>query len=180
MTEQAGWIEELGILPPSSGSVTVFGESTVDQLAYLLDADRGDLLVTVQSLLRLQDRAVPPYAMRTGDWSLDLPAAVARSVVSGIVTTTVLQALGADSVPVVVLSLIAPLLFAVRRVEIRASDLVVHASLRQTAPDSGTSPRELYDRLPAEIAAEMTYLQFADVVDRLFQAWPGEESGGYD
>jgi nucleoside phosphorylase len=170
MTEPAGWIEELGILPPSSGSVTAFDESSVDHIAYLLDTDLRDLMVTVQSLLRLHDRALPTYAMRTGKWSLDLPTAVAKSVITGIVTTTVLQALGADSVPVVVLSLIAPLLFAVKRVEIRASDLVVHASLRQAAPQSEASLRELYERLPAEIAAEMTFLQFADVVDRLSQA----------
>lgn len=170
MNDSADWIDELGVLKPSSGPVTVLDESSIDQMAYLLDADPRELMVSMQCLLRLHDRPLPPYAMRTGKWSLDVPAAIAKSVVSGIVTTTVLQALGADSIPVAILSTVAPFLFDIRRVEVRASDLLVYASLRHVALDTQTNLSDLYQSLPRSVLNEITFTQFVDIVERLSRA----------
>jgi len=50
---------------------------------------------TLRGMLRMQGAEVPPFEIGTGTWRIDLPGAVAKSVVSGMLAATVLRLLGA-------------------------------------------------------------------------------------
>lgn len=138
----------------------------VDRVADLLDADPARVAITLRSLLP----DLPGFEMRTRTWRVDLPTAVARSVVSGVAGATVLQQLGGSSVPAAILAAVASLAFTIRRVEVTGSEALVLAQLHAVV---GTEPRDLTDlylALPAGMRAELTLRELADVIDQLVTA----------
>ncbi|MEW1761234.1 SEFIR domain-containing protein [Streptomyces cyaneofuscatus] len=142
----------------------------LERLAALLDMDPTELSVTVRSLVRVHGGETPAFEMRTDVWRIDLPVAVAKSVLVGAIATSVLQLLGADAVPVAVVSAVAPLVFEVRRVELRPSDAVIHARLTAAAGGDPHRLEDLHRLLPSEVRAELSLAEFADVVERLLRA----------
>lgn len=107
-----------------------------------------------------------PFEVRTGEWTLDLPAATARAAVNSAFLTALLTALGEQSLPAILLSMMVPFLFDVQRVEISASDRYVYAQMLEHAPDSGKITA-WYRRLPDHVRAELSELEFRDLLQRL-------------
>lgn len=114
--------------------------------------------------------AADGYEIRTGGWRLDLPAAVAKAAACSTVTTILLRGVGADSVPATVLSIVAPLLFELERIEVSAEDLIVHAYLTEAASNDVLHLAELYERLPVDVQSELSVREFAGAVERLRDA----------
>lgn len=123
-----------------------------------------------RAVLRARNTVADGYEIRTGAWRLDLTAAAAKAVACGTVTTVVLRGLGAESIPATVLSIIAPLLFELDRIEVGADDLVVHAFLVEAARGETVHLGELYERLPNDVRDELSLREFAGIVERLRDA----------
>lgn len=156
-------------------SAAIAGEGTIDsEFVAALEAAFDLRSTEVRTVLRSAPRATGTTAegfeIRTGAWRLDLSAAVAKAAACGTVTTLVLRGLGTDSIPATVLSIIAPLLFELERVEISAGDLVVHAHLTDAIGTDVVQLREMYERLPDDIRDELSVREFVDTVERLLES----------
>jgi hypothetical protein len=95
---------------------------------------------------------------------------VAKAAACSTVTTILLRGVGADSVPATVLSIVAPLLFELERIEVSAEDLIVHAYLTEAASNDVLHLAELYERLPVDVQSELSVREFAGAVERLRDA----------
>lgn len=154
---------------------TLAGEQAIDaafsdSLATVFGADPMVAASVVRSTLRAHAVTPPAWEMRTGGWRIDLPAAVAKSVATTAVATATMLALDVGSIPVTVLSVVAPMLFEIERIEVGAEDLWVHAHLTHSASGSGESLVELYRSLPDAVQEELSPREFAGVVERLLSA----------
>ncbi|MFJ9350777.1 SEFIR domain-containing protein [Streptomyces sp. NPDC101237] len=158
------------LLPKVTEDRISLDAAVLERLADLLDMDLAEVSVTVRSLVRGHGGDVSAYEMRTNTWRIDLPVAIAKSVLVGVVATSVLQLLGADAVPVAVIGMVAPLVFEIRRVELRPSDAVIHARLSLITDGNSHRLDDLYGMLPADVRAELSLTKFADVIERLLQA----------
>jgi hypothetical protein len=148
------------------------GDGVVD--AELLDAFSEvlrypveDVRLALAGALRARGTPASRLEIRTGAWRVDLETAVLKAVSCSIVTTLVLQGLGADSIPASVLSIVAPFLFELERVDVAADDVWVHARLLDAAQSEVVHLRELYQRLPPDVSAELSERDFVAVVERL-------------
>jgi hypothetical protein len=148
------------------------GQGVVD--AELLDAFSEVLRYPVEDVrlaligaVRARGAPVSRLEIRTGAWRMDLETAVLKAVSCSIVTTLVLQGLGADSIPASVLSIVAPFLFELERVDVAADDVWVHARLLDAAQGDVVHLRELYERLQPDVRAELSERDFVAVVERL-------------
>ena len=171
MTADGGWLAHLGLsLPASPTEVFSLDTEVLDRLAERFDVDRDRLVATIRSLVYAHGGDLSAFEMRSDSWRIDLPAAIARSVVTGSVGATMLQLLGAESVPAAIAAAIASLAFDIKRVEILPSDLVLHAQLRTAADADAQRIDALYRGLPADMQAEVSPSQFADAIERLHNA----------
>jgi hypothetical protein len=158
--------------PPARVNAALQGEGTLD--AELLDAfsevlsyPAEDVRLALAGALRARGAQLSRLEVRTGAWRLDLETAVLKAVSCSIVTTLVLQGLGADSIPASVLSIVTPFLFELERVDVAADDVWVHARLFDAAQGDFVHLRELYQRLPPDVRAELSERDFLGVVERL-------------
>jgi SEFIR domain len=161
---------DTGLLPHPERAQARLDAGLLDRLAALLDLKPSDTASTVRSLARLHGCDLPAFEIRTTTWKIDLPTALLKSVLTGTITATLLQSLGADALPVAVLSFVAPLLLEIRRVEVQPSDVLIQAELSLTAADKAQHLQDLYDLLPTGMRAELSFAEFADVAERLLQA----------
>ena len=153
-------------------SAALLGEGIMD--AELLDAfsevlnyPSEDVQLALVGALRANGTSLPHLELSTGTWRLDLKTAALKAVSCSIVTTLILQGLGASSIPASVLSIVAPFLFELERVDVAADDVWVHARLLDAAAGDVVHLRELYERLPPDVRAELSERDFVGVVDRL-------------
>jgi len=151
------------------------GESPVDSdlvlaIADVLGLPDTDVRIAMRSVFRAYNAQVSVLEMRTGTWCLDLEAATVKAVSCATVTSLILGCMGAQSIPVTVLSIVAPFLFEVERIEISAGDVWVHASLLDAASGDTVHLPELYERLPPDVRNELTIRDFIAVVERLQRA----------
>jgi hypothetical protein len=142
----------------------------IDRLARLVDMDRLDVAIGVAGILRVHGYEVPPFELRTNTWRIDLPAAVVRAVLGGIVAATIIEASGAPTLPTALLSLVAPLLFRIERVEIEADDITICAELQAAVRDQPRHLEALYQELPTRSRSELSITEFAQIVERLLDA----------
>lgn len=170
-TDSREWPAGFDSLVPEAteGRISLDG-SVLERLAALLDMDPAEVSLTVRLLVSEHGGDVSAFEMRTNTWRIDLPVAIAKSVLVGVVATSVLQLLGADPLPVAVASMVVPLVFEIRRVEHRSSDAVIHARLGQIADGDSYRLDDLYGMLPADARAELSLAEFADVIERLLRA----------
>lgn len=110
-----------------------------------------------------------PFEIRIGEWQLNTSVAAARALVNGVVLTAALAAKGETSIPATVLSVVVPLVFDLERVTVSASDRIVFTDLLRHAP-TRQHIDEWYDDLGDHIRAEITKLEFCDLVERLEDA----------
>ncbi|MGQ4436277.1 MULTISPECIES: SEFIR domain-containing protein [unclassified Streptomyces] len=168
---EGGWAEEAGLLRVDREVTTArVDTAAVDRAAFLLDVQPKEVMVALRGMMRLHATEVPPFEMGTGAWRIDLPGALARSVVSGVVAAMLLRLLGADDLPLTVLGAVAPLAFEIKRVEVLPSDVIIQAQLAAAVGDGVCSAAELYQTLPEEVRQELTVVEFADVLERLVKA----------
>jgi hypothetical protein len=90
------------------------------------------------------------FELRAGEWHLDLPAALARSLINATVLTGALALLHEASLPAAVLGVVVPLIFDVQRVKLGASNRYIYAVLREQAPHR-RAIRGWYDQLPRHV-----------------------------
>lgn len=146
-------------------------ESFVAAVGEIIGAPSETVQLALRAALRANEQPVPSLEMRTAGWKLDLNAAILKSVSTATLTTATLSVMGADSVPATVLSIIAPFLFEIDRIEVEAEDFWVHAHLVEVVDANDvTRMSDLYDRLPSEVREELTVREFAGVVERLQEA----------
>ncbi|MFE7028796.1 SEFIR domain-containing protein [Streptomyces sp. NPDC057621] len=173
MTDTDSWRWPAGfdaLFPEVAENRLILDAAVLERLAALLDMDPAEVSVTVRSLVREHGGDMSAFEMRTNTWRIDLPDAIAKSVLVGVVATSVLQLLSADAFPVAVAGMVAPLVFEIRRVELRPSDAVIHARLSLVADGDSHRLDDLYGTLPEDVRAELTLTEFADVVERLLRA----------
>ncbi|MFC6023646.1 SEFIR domain-containing protein [Plantactinospora solaniradicis] len=162
------WIDE--IFPEAAGSTARLDATTIDRLAEILHLDRVDVAIGLRGTLRIHGYEVPPFEVRTNTWRIDLPGAVAHTVLAGLAGAAIIAAAGAPPLPTALVSLAAPLLLRIRRVELEARDITLHAELTAAARDEPQSLQELYQRLPARSRAELSIGELTEVVERLLDA----------
>jgi predicted nucleotide-binding protein len=166
------WVTSPLVTPvrPAADGMTSIDSALIHDLAGLLAAPERDLALTVRSLLDLHGVAVPVYEIRTGSWRIDVRQATARLVLSGAVAAVVMEHLGAAGYPAAILCAVAGLLFSIRRAEIGPGDLVLHAALLDAGMTASRDLGSLYAALPADIRAELTIAELADLIGRFYQA----------
>lgn len=170
VSRDESWLTDLvSSVPEAGGTADVcrLDAAVLERLASALDVDGTEIAITMGGLLSALGHDVPPFQIRTNAWHVDLPAALLRTAVIGTVSATVLQLAGVTTVPAALLGLIAPLMFDLRRVEVSASDMAVHAQLRHELGGDPRHIKELHDALPATIRAELSLIEFIEVADRL-------------
>jgi hypothetical protein len=153
-------------------NAAIMGQAAIDSafveaLSSLVGLPIPEVRSVLRASLRGVDSVIEGYEIRTGVWRLDLNAALAKAVACGTVTTLLLRGLGADTIPATVLSIIAPLLFELERVEVSADDLVVHAYLAEAVGADTVTLTEMYERLPDGVRAELPVREFAGIVEKL-------------
>lgn len=142
-------------------------DAFLDAVADLLDTNRDEVSRVTRAAIRTLDSGDLPLQMHTGAWTLDVPAASVKAISCAVLTTIVLAGLGAESVPATVLSIVAPFLFEIDRVEVGADDIWVHGHLHAAAGSEPTHLAELYHRLPDHVRAELSVREFVGVIERL-------------
>lgn len=145
-----------------------------DRIARVLAAagldDDGEAARTAEILRQiLSDLADEPLAVRLGSWRVGVPAAALRAGVGAALMVAAIEAVGIDSVPVVVLTAVLPFLVDIEHVEVSQADRIVLAALK-TSLRSPQDRRTLWDALPPDLRHELSFLEFADLLDRLSQA----------
>jgi hypothetical protein len=104
--------------------------------------------------------------MRVGPYQLDTSRAAIKAAVTAAALAVAIEAAGLDGVPVVILAAVMPFLIEIDRVEISPADEFVVAALRLSAHQGGDD-RDWYLSLPAELRAQLTQLEFLDLLGRL-------------
>jgi hypothetical protein len=148
-----------GEAPIDEGFVAAVGE--------LLASSHEGVRIALRGALRARGAEATGFEVRTGAWRLDLETAALKAVSCAVVSTLVLEGLGADSIPATVLSIVAPFLFEVQRVEVAAADVWVHAHMLEAAAGEELGVKALYDRLPPDVQLELSIPEFIGVVERL-------------
>lgn len=168
--------QALGIDPAaSSWSLT---ETDLPRLLVSLGLD-PQRVATALPVLAMDVVDEVPFEVRAGSWRLDLPAAVARGLVSGAVLTGALSAMGQASIPSAVLGVVVPALFDLERVTLAPSEKYIYAVLLNApATTAGTdlSVEAWYAHLPARVQEEVTLLEFRDIIGILEDAGTVEVS----
>lgn len=131
----------------------------------ILPADLDSLI----AVLAVEEAGELPYQLRVGDWRIDLRASAARALINGATLTAALAATHQTSVPATVLSVVIPLLFDLERVTLSPTDRYLYAVLLN-APQSSLPIEQWYQHLPTRVTAELTELEFRDVMGRLEEA----------
>lgn len=108
----------------------------------------------------------PALNMRLGPYKMDTPRAAVKAAVTAAVLALAIEGAGLDSVPVVVLASVVPFIVEIERVELTPGDELAVAALRTTAPPGGDD-RDWYLALPPELRAQLTQLEFLDLLGRL-------------
>jgi hypothetical protein len=142
----------------------------VDALIAVLGVPPAQARLAVRAAVRSVGETQTAFEMRTGQWRIDLNAAVAKAVACASVSTVALESLGQTSVTASVLSIVAPFLFEIDRIEISAEDVWLHARLVR---DLGTTRQHIddaYDALPADLRSELSMPQFVGLIERLEEA----------
>jgi nucleoside phosphorylase len=164
------WLAEVVGLHPDEDGLVSLDASMIATLADQLDVDGRELAVTVRFLIGVHGKQGSAFEIRTNTWRVNLLPNVAKIVIVGAITAAALQHLGVEGVPAAVLSVVGPLLLAIERVDIDASDLVLHARLADVAAQGTRGIAELYRSLPPDAQAELTLSEFAEIVQRLHRA----------
>ncbi|UWZ34683.1 TIR domain-containing protein [Dactylosporangium roseum] len=162
------WINE--VFPEAANPAVHLDAATIDRLADILDLDRLDVVIGLRGTLRVHGYDVPPFEVRTNTWRIDLPVAVAHAVLGGVAGAAIIAAAGAPPLPTALVSLAVPFLLRIRRVELEARDVTVHAELTAAVRDEPHHLNKLYQQLPARSRAELTIGEFIEVVERLLDA----------
>lgn len=115
------------------------------------------------------DIDVEPFALRVGEWQIDMPQRLLQSATATAVLAAAIAADGLSSIPVAVLAVVLPFLLDIERVELRSRDRIVFARLRDVDL-AGGDPESAYGQLPEDLRLQLTVLEFADVWDRLVAA----------
>jgi hypothetical protein len=145
-----------------------------DRIGQILRAaglgEDGDAVRAGQILRQvLADLANEPLSLRLGRWRVAMPATIFQSGVAAALMVGAIEAAGINSTAVVVLAAVVPFLVDVEHVEISQSDRMVLAALK-TNLATPQQRRALWDSLPADLQHDLTYLEFADLLERLQQA----------
>jgi hypothetical protein len=111
----------------------------------------------------------PALGMRLGPYKMDASRAAVKAAVTTAVLALAIEGTGLDSIPVVVLASVLPFLVEIERVELTPGDELVLAALRATAPPGGKD-HDWYRALPPVLRAQLTQLEFLDLVGRLRDA----------
>jgi hypothetical protein len=100
-------------------------------------------------------------------WVIQIRKAVLQAVVSAGLLAGILAMAGADQLPAAVISGAIPFLIAIDRVSLSEGDQYVLARLRASpeAIGSNQATRDLYARLPADVAAELPFHDFLDFLE---------------
>jgi hypothetical protein len=125
---------------------------------------RQDAARTARFLLA--DPEEPPLALRFGHWRIDAQRSLVQAAAASSVLALAVHEAGLTSVPVALLALILPFLVDVERVELRPSEKLLLAALRENA-DTGGDAAQWYASLPRELQAQLTMLEFADALEHL-------------
>lgn len=125
-----------------------------DRIARVLAAagldDDGEAARTAEILRQiLSDLADEPLAVRLGSWRVGVSAAALWAGMGAALVIAAIEAVGIDSVPVVVLTAVLPFLVDIEHVEVSQADRVVFAELKAglTSPQDR---RTLWDALPPD------------------------------
>jgi hypothetical protein len=108
----------------------------------------------------------PALSMRLGPYKMDTPRAAVQAAVTTAALVLAIEGAGLDSVPVVVLASVLPFLVDIERVELTPGDELVVAALRATAPPGGDD-HDWYLALPPEVRAQLTQIEFLNLLGRL-------------
>jgi hypothetical protein len=116
---------------------------------------------------------------RPGGWVLRLHDAAIRASLATAVTAGVMAVAGFDQLPALVLPAVLPLLIDIERVELSPGDRYVLAELRLQPDVVGAemTPRELYERLPDNLKADISVPDFLDLIQRLTAAGEADRFG---
>jgi len=136
----------------------------------LLDLLRplGEFAEPVRDLavLQLVGESDVPLEMRVGKWRWNATQGAVQSAIATAVLLPVCYATGVVGIPAVVLAAVLPLLLNVEKIEVRASDLHVLATVKDELYFPNDIER-VYDQLPEDLRHEITLLEFRDLVQRL-------------
>ncbi|MEO7261786.1 MAG: hypothetical protein ABI047_11100 [Jatrophihabitantaceae bacterium] len=139
-------------------------------LAEMLDTSAAQSRQALMAATRSVGLTPQPFELRTGQWRLDATAAVAKAVACASVSAIVLEALGQTSVTATVLSIVAPFLFEIERIEISAGDVYLHGRLLQELSTAPHKLRDAWAALPPDLRDELPMSEFVSLVERLTQA----------
>lgn len=155
-------------LPAGDGETSTLDRSWLVKMLGDLGLSLDELDVCV-AVIAAEHAAPTDFEIRVGEWRLDGSRGALAAIVNGVAITAALAALGAASIPAAVVSLVVPVIFNLERVEIRPSDRVVLVELLQD-PWGRKPITDWYAGLPGNIQAEISGLEFRDLVDRLEDA----------
>ncbi len=144
-----------------------------DPVAAVIAAAVGDGpdQATAERIARLAHYLLdePALSMRLGPYKMDTSRGAVKAAVTAAVLALAIEGAGLDSVPVVVLASVVPFLVEIERVELTPGDELAVAALRATVPPGGDD-RDWYLALPPELRAQLTQLEFLDLLGRLRDA----------
>lgn len=154
--------------PASMGESPTLSRAHVAELLAECGLQLDELDVSV-AVLAAEQGGPTDFEIRVGDWRLDGSRGALTAIVNGVAITAALAALGAASIPVAVVSMVVPVIFNLERVEIRPSDRVVLAELLRD-PWGRQPIVDWYNALPEHVSAEISQLEFRDLIGRLEDA----------
>jgi hypothetical protein len=110
-------------------------------------------------------------ALRPGGWTLKLTEGVVKGSITAALLGTILAAVGFPALPALVLPAVFPILFDLEKVRLTKKEevLVTLLALREEAR-AGQQPRQLYDLLPPGVREQLSFLDFADFLEKCRRA----------
>ncbi|MCY1141005.1 hypothetical protein OWR29_23660 [Actinoplanes sp. Pm04-4] len=138
---------------------------------YAARQGRSVFLRSVEEGLTPGGRPGAELEFRPGGWEVDLTRAATKTVVASAFLGGLLAVLGTAQLPAAVAAAVLPMLFEIRRVQLKASEQEILADLTGNAEIAdGKTPDELYAALSPEIREQLSRLEFADFLDSLRRA----------
>ncbi len=124
----------------------------------------------------LSDQFDPQFG---GAWQWDLTDGFARALVMATLLSGVLNAAGVRELPTIVIPTVLPLLFDFKRLRLerRAENVVSIIGARKQAFERTGQRKELYETLPPEVKASLSFQEFSEFVDDAIDAGNAREVG---
>lgn len=143
------------------------GAAEVGALLNKLGISDPDALMLASSALREWGEETDSLAFSPSGWRIKLSAKIGQSAVMAAALWAALVQSGVTNIPTALVAAILPVLFDFERIKLSWKEEAVLVRLALYDRNRSMTPEEWYQELPHEMRAELSKLDFLDVLEKI-------------